>query len=607
MLSDGAAVSVADLNISAAGSYLVRDVSMQVQPGSICALLGESGSGKTTTALALLGYARSGAERSSGSVQISGTTVSGASADVLQGLRGSLISYVPQDPASALNPALRVEDALASILDAKGVLPRSGDRTEREEVIRRSLESVDLPVSRQFRRRYPHQLSGGQQQRVALAIAMACRPRVLVLDEPTTGLDVVTERKILDEVLSLRDQHGTAIIYVTHDLRIANLIADRVMVMYAGEVVEEGAIREVLSRPKHPYTAALIRAVPFVEGQRLVPLAGSAKRPEAQRTECAFADRCDIATPSCRAGHPQLQEVEPGRQVRCINHHKDVVEFSRRPVQWPAASDISALQVDGLSVGYGRDPQDRVLKDVSLEVKAGESVGVLGLSGSGKSTLLRALIGLTPPLSGRVRMDGKDLPPDLRRRSREERRKLGFIFQNPYQSLNPRRTVVASVALAAKRLNGLSHSASVEAAEAMLSLVRLPDRLNTAYPRELSGGERQRVAIAQALVGQPEVLLCDEVTSALDVSVQAAIVELLRDLAGSLNMALLFVTHDLGVVSSLCSRVYLLDQGVVAESGLVSHVLTEPRSQVGRDIVLTHQSNTLPSAGLSDRPVLDAI
>jgi len=590
------AVEVLNLNVRAGKAYLVRDVSLKVPTNSICALIGESGSGKTTTALALLGYARRGAHIASGDVWITQKSMIGLPESELRSMRGDVISYVPQDPASALNPSMRIGEALrAMILSNRPKYERLSSQSA-DKLVNEALERIDLPASADFKARYPHQLSGGQQQRIAIGIAMACNPNVLIMDEPTTGLDVITERKILDEVLRLRDSLGTAIVYVTHDLRIANLIADQVVVLYGGEVVEQGIAREVLSGPKHPYTRALMRAAPLVAGRRLIPILGAAKRPEGTRTECAFLARCDRRIDQCQLAHPPLDELSSERSVRCFN----VVDSSAsagseaEPIVPRDVIATRVLRIEDLQVEYGRGASStKVLRGVSLDVGAGESVGVLGLSGSGKSTLLRALIGLTPPSGGLVEMGGIALPPGLRGRSREERRGLGLVFQNPYGSLNPRRTCVATVARAAQRLLNMSRSESIAAAEEMLAKVQLSSRLFNSYPHQASGGERQRVAIAQALVGRPLVLLCDEVTSALDVSVQAAIVELLRELTTSLDMSLLFVTHDLGVVSSLCDRLYVLDRGSVVEHGEVRGFLSAPQSSIGQQIASIHASNSV--------------
>jgi peptide/nickel transport system ATP-binding protein len=564
------------------GAPIVEDVSLELHAGEVLGLVGESGSGKTTTALALLGFARRGAEITAGSVEVGGEPLTGRGEAAVRALRGRIVSYVAQDPGLALNPALRVEALVGDMGRAHGK-PQDGG------MVARSLASVHLPADRAFARRYPHQLSGGQQQRVAIATALVCEPKLVVLDEPTTGLDVVTQARILEEIDRLRRERGLAVVYVSHDLAVVGSLADRIAVMYAGRVVEEGPAAALLARPRHPYTRGLLGSVPDPgQPRRLESIPGVAvgvgERPEG----CAFAPRCLQRTDE-RALHemPPLEDVGGGHRVRCF-------EWARTPrltLQEPAASLAPEprgplLVVDGLRAEHGgRHDLVVAVGDVSFSVVTGECLAIVGESGSGKTTLARCIVGLHSPAAGRITLDGAALAPRAARRSREERRRIQIVFQNPDDSLNPRHRVGDAIARPARVLRDLSSRDAVAETARLLERVRLPARIAERYPGELSGGERQRVAIARALAARPDLVVCDEVTSALDVSVQAAVLELLAELRAEFRLALLFITHDLGVVASIGDRVLVLERGVVCDAGPVPALLQSPEHEYTRRLV----------------------
>ena len=572
-----AAIEVTGLTVALAGSgnTIIEDVSLELGAGEVMGIVGESGSGKSTLALALLGYARPGGRIAGGSVVIEGTDLLALDEEGLRRARRGLVSYVAQDPATALNPALRISEQLLEAVD--------GPRQETRARIREVLRAVGLPDDEAFLRRHASELSGGQQQRIAIAMAVVARPRLIVLDEPTTGLDVTTQAKVLELVKRLCAEYEIASIYVTHDLAVVGEVADSVTVMYGGQVVEIGAARAVLEAPAHPYTRALLRALPStVRRQHLIPIPGRAPSVADKPAGCVFAARCAFAVDACVTGRPPLERGASGA-VRCIRHRElDRVDRARvlaAPVNTPDAEPV--LRVSSLSAAYG---PVTVLQGINLDVRPGECLAVVGESGSGKSTLSRCLIGLHTEWEGTVELAGASLERSASRRSAEARRRLQYIFQNPFGSLNPRLTVGASLAAPLARFERLRGAAARARAAEALERVEIPARMAGLFPAELSGGQRQRVAIARALLAEPSVLICDEVTSALDVSVQASVVELLRRLQND-GLGMIFVTHNLAVVRSIADSVAVLDGGRIVEHGGVERVLDAPEDPYTRQLL----------------------
>ena len=562
------------------GETIVDDVSLELEPGEIVGLVGESGSGKTTTALALLGFARRGARIAAGSVEIDGQSLTERGERFARALRGRLVSYVAQDPSSALNPSLRVRDVIGDMLATHG--------DDAAASVAGALASVHLPADDEFARRFPHQLSGGQQQRVAIATALVCEPRVVVLDEPTTGLDVVTQGRILGEIDRLRRERGVAVVYVSHDLAVVASIADRIAVMYAGQIVEEGPTPTLVARPRHPYTRGLLASVPDVgQPRRIESIPGVAIGIGERPRGCAFASRCLQRPERAELETPPLESIGGGHRVRCFEWRATPpLEVEELPVPPAVRRDASLLEVEGLRAEYGGrlDPVVAV-RDVSFDVARSECVALVGESGSGKSTIARCVAGLHAPSAGRVLLEGEALAARAAKRPRDARRRIQIVFQNPNDSLNPRHRVADAIARPARILRDLSaRDARAEVAR-LLERVRLPARLGERYPTELSGGERQRVAIARALAAAPDLIVCDEITSALDVSVQAAVLELLAELRTELRLALLFITHDLGVVASVADRVLVLEHGAVCDTGPVDAILRRPEHDYTRALV----------------------
>jgi peptide/nickel transport system ATP-binding protein len=564
------------------GPAIVEDVEIRLRSGEILGLVGESGSGKTTAALSLLGFAGVGVRIAEGTLRVHDTDV--RMDESMRRYRGSTISYVPQEPGRALNPSLRVRDAV------RDIAVRYWGTKHGEERTRQVFEDVGLPTSPEFARRYPHELSGGQQQRVVIAMALVCEPAVVVLDEPTTGLDVVTQATILRRLVHLRDQHGISMIYVTHDLAVVAQIADRIAVMYAGRLVEEGPASGVLSRPRHPYTRGLLASIPdHVRPRALEAMPGIAVGVGHRPPGCAFEPRCPHRSERCAIELPAMTPVEPGHDVRCF-HWTEVLPVRAGPVvrgdRDLAADRVPVLAVEHLHADH-RIRSERVVAaaDVSFEVHSGSCVALVGESGSGKTTIARAIAGLHPIAAGTVRLEGNRVPSLVRRRTIAQRRQIQLVFQSSAAALNPRHTVADTIGRPAHVLRGLGRREVAQEVARLLEYVRLPPRTAGLYPRELSGGERQRVAIARALAAGPKVILCDEITSALDVSVQAAVLQVLRDLRRDFGLSLLFISHDLGVVATIADEVLVLESGSVCERGTTDAILKAPQHPYTRQLL----------------------
>jgi peptide/nickel transport system ATP-binding protein len=560
-----------EIKIGATGPDVVSDIGFVVPAGQVLGLVGESGSGKTTVALALLGHARRGLRISSGEIRLDGVDLLTLSRAELRAARGSRVAYVPQDPAAALNPALKVGTQLK---EALRVHPAAVD--DPHDRVLEVMREARLDATPEMFRRYPHQLSGGQQQRVGLAMAFCCRPSLIVLDEPTTGLDVTTQRHILDTIRSLCRSYGVAAVYVSHDLAVVGGLVADVAVMYAGRIVEIGPTAKVFGEPVHPYTRGLLAAVPSPgRAEVLAGIEGQPPRPGRRGRGCSFAPRCDFVIGDCWSEPPPPVLIDR-REVRCIRAAQVRSAVADRPsAQSGPACDGStpALALRAVSAKYGRA---LALSDVELEVPPETCVALVGESGSGKTTLARCIVGLHSNWTGDISFHGERLAPRLRDRRRDVLRRIQYIFQNPYTSLNPRKTIGQIVAQPLEELLGLPFKERYGRAAQALEDVSLAGDFMSRYPDQLSGGERQRVAIARALVVEPDLLICDEVTSALDVSVQAVIVEELRRLQRERHLAMLFITHNLALVRSVAQHAVVLRDGVVVESGPVEQVLERP-------------------------------
>jgi peptide/nickel transport system ATP-binding protein len=578
-------------------AVVVDEISFTVEPGQVLGLVGESGSGKTTIALALLGHVRRGLRIAGGRVRLSGRDVLCMSTSDLLRIRGLEISYVPQDPASALNPVHRVG---AQVEEALRV--HSAATEDIRERVTQVLRDVDIAPDREMLRRYPHQLSGGQQQRIALAIAFACRPSVIVLDEPTTGLDVTIQRHVLETVRRLCHSYGAGAVYVSHDLAVVSELATNVAVVYAGRIVELGDSGRIFCAPVHPYTRGLLDSIPSpTRSEMLGSVKGQPPRIGYRPPGCAFAPRCESRIDACALRPPDPVQVD-GHIVRCIRATdmltrtlRNKPELARTP-----RSDQFRLVVRDLSAFYG---EREAVSAVNLEVRQQQCVAVVGESGAGKTTLAQCIAGLNRNWTGEILLDGKALNSNAREREPDVHRRIQYIFQNPYLALNPRKTIGQIISKPVRHFFGLSRrDIDQEVREVMEDVALEPGYVNR-YPDELSGGERQRVAIARALVAKPELLICDEVTSSLDVSVQAVIVEMLRRLQIEHDLSILFITHNLALVRSIAQECVVLSQGHVVEAGTVTGILERPTNPY--TVRLIADMPTMPSNPLARAEDLD--
>jgi peptide/nickel transport system ATP-binding protein len=559
---------------------VLRGVSFSIERGRSYGLVGESGCGKSTVALGIVRYLPRNGRVTAGSISVSGRDVLALAGPKLREYHARTVSMVYQNPGAALNPAVRVGAQVAEAFTVLGV-----SRREALERAREALVHVQIADPGTVMARYPHQLSGGMQQRVVIAMALAKKPELLILDEPTTGLDATVEAEVLDLVAQLQLELDMAVLFISHNLGVIAKMCGRVGVLYAGRLVEEGPVDVVLQDPRHPYTVGLLRCIPRggvrKDQGRLDTIPGFLPGLGAEIPGCVFADRCAFADERCRTEEPPLSSVGSAHTSRCWYHERacDLPRAEPPEVELPTVRrDARPLvELEALTKTFKqRGHAVRALEEVSVAIWPGETLGLVGESGSGKTTLARTLLGIVPPTSGTALLEGSPLPPRYQKRSAAELRGLQIVFQNPDSALNRRHSVRRILLRSLKKLAGIRGAEAERRMLALADRVRLTERTLTQKPVQLSGGLKQRVAIARAFAGDPRLVVCDEPTSALDVSVQAAILNLLVELQAERGVSYLFISHDLGVVRYISDRIAVLYLGRLQEVGPADVVFDGP-------------------------------
>ncbi|MDK1359631.1 ABC transporter ATP-binding protein [Arthrobacter sp. zg-Y1219] len=528
----------------------VRNAHLTIMPGETVAIVGESGSGKSTTALAAIGLLPANGSVSGGSIIFDGEDITHASEKRIIELRGSSIGMVPQDPMSNLNPVWKIGFQVKETLRANGLPHDAKD-------VAQVLTEAGLPDAAARANQYPHEFSGGMRQRALIAIGLSCRPRLLIADEPTSALDVTVQRQILDHLDRMTEELGTAVLLITHDLGLAAERAHKVVVMYKGQVVESGPALEILTNPQHPYTRKLVESAPSLASRRI----------EAARS--LGVDNAEVL-----AANPEGAGTEAARA-------DNVIEVKH------------LTKVFNLRGALGKSTDFTAVDDVSFSIPRGTTTAVVGESGSGKSTVARMVLGLEKATAGDILFDGVDITTLNRKKMFDFRRRVQPIFQDPYGSLDPMYNIYRTIE-EPLRVHNIGDAKSREAkVRSLLDQVSLPASMMRRYPNELSGGQRQRVAIARALALDPEVVICDEAVSALDVLVQAQILNLLADLQSDLGLSYLFITHDLAVVRQIADRVCVMQKGRIVETGTTDDVFGNPRQDYTKALLAA-----IPGAGL---------
>jgi peptide/nickel transport system ATP-binding protein len=575
----------------------VREVSFDVHRATTFGVVGESGCGKSTVAFGIVDFLGANGKIVDGSIKFQGRELVGRSEAELRKLRGDQIAMVYQDPMQALNPSVTIGDQLAEVLTTHRGIPKK-DAWEKSINM---LNRVYMPDSANVMKRYSHQISGGQQQRVVIAMALLNNPALLIMDEPTTALDVTVEAVVLDLIEDLKRDFDTAIVYITHDLGVVARVCNYVGVMYAGEMVESGSVGAIYKQPSHPYTQGLMRCVPKLgstkEGSILYPIRGRVPAPKDRpKGACIFAPRCDYATEECRTEGPRLHEIESGHQVRCF-YAKEIDPAAWRPPEGlvpdlapPTGDDGGAiLEVQGLRTYYEQDSKSvlslvglgeklhvKAVDDISISLPKGKTLGVVGESGCGKSTLAKTIVGLESPTSGEAEFLGFDISVPVSKRDLQLIEELQMVFQNPDSTMNPSYTVGQQIGRPLRRFKTVPAKQIPDEVERLLNAVRLDGSYYRRLPRQLSGGEKQRVGIARAFASRPELVLCDEPVSALDVSVQAAVLNLLLEIQREHGTTMMFIAHDLSVVRFFSDYVAVMYLGHIVEVGPAEAIYAPP-------------------------------
>jgi peptide/nickel transport system ATP-binding protein len=578
----------------------VRDVTFRVREGETVGLVGESGCGKSTIAFGIVNHLGPNGKITDGQIRFQGTDMIGRSQNELNEIRGDRIAMVFQDPMQALNPSVRLGEQLAEVLTCHRNIVKAAAWEKSIQMLRR----VNMPDPENVMMRYTHQISGGQQQRVVIAMAMLNNPALLIMDEPTTALDVTVEATVLDLIEELKNDFKAANIFITHNLGVVARVSDHLCVMYAGQMVEKGPVVEIFKRPCHPYTRGLMAAVPKLGESKtdsmLYPIRGRVPAPaDRPRNACIFAPRCDFATDRCREARPTMIQLSPEHAARCIyaedidkrprtskirsqtqqlveskkrNQSSDIVLHSENlKLYYPTESDsVTSL------FGLGEKKYVKAVDDVSLRLSKGRTLGVVGESGCGKSSLVKGLIGLEPLSGGTMEFLNIEVDGEVTSRQVDLIKEMQMVFQNPDSTLNPSYTIGKQIARPIKRFKTVPRATVKSEVVRLLKAVRLSASYYDRLPRQLSGGEKQRVGIARALASRPDLIICDEPVSALDVSVQAAVINLLLEIQNVLGSAMIFIAHDLSVVRYFSDDIAVMYLGKIVEIGPAEKIYDPP-------------------------------
>ena len=580
-------------------SPAVRNVSFDIERGRTLGIVGESGCGKSTVAFGVVNFLGSNGRITGGSVMFEGEELVGRSRRALSRLQGDRITMVYQDPMAALNPSLPIIDQLSEVLTCHHRLSTS----EAQDRCLAMLRRVHMPDPADVLRRYPHQISGGQQQRVVIAMAMLNNPSLLIMDEPTTALDVTVEAAVLDLVEELKEEFNTGILFISHNLGVVARVSDNLCVMYAGQMVERGTVEDIFKQPAHPYTRGLLRCVPRLGAAKasssLHPIPGRVPPPlDRPLDACVFAPRCRFAAPQCLEAWPESAEISPGHTARCCRTDEVLAENGARKIARPASGDEAPetagreeplLSMENIKIYYeqeansvrslfGLEPPQfvKAVDNISLSVSRGKTLGIVGESGCGKSTLVKGLIGLERIMGGAVEFLSLDINRHVSQRETAIIRQMQMVFQNPDATLNPAYTVGRQIERPIRKFGRAKGRAARQEALRLLKAVRLGSTYYDRYPRQLSGGEKQRVGIARALASRPDLVICDEPVSALDVSVQAAVLNLLLEIQQVFGTTLIFIAHDLSVVRYFSDDVAVMYLGQIMEAGPAETIYAPP-------------------------------
>jgi peptide/nickel transport system ATP-binding protein len=569
----------------------VRNVSLQICSGEIYGLVGESGSGKSTLARAIVRYLPENGFLKSGEIYLGDTDLLSLSRKEMRQVWGKRITMVHQDPNAAVNPSVMIGEQIAEVVRTHLKLSKQEARDKALEM----LTKVRIADPEAVARRYAHQLSGGMLQRVLIAIAMATNPELLIMDEPTTALDVTTEAVILDLIGDLMREYDTAVLYITHNLGVVARVCNRVGVLYAGEIMEEGSISQVFKNKLHPYTRGLLGCVPRVDVNKkdisLKAIPGFIPRPDQLPPGCVFAPRCELVEDACRAESPLLKEIESGHHTSCYRYealrsYGDVIADTREAQE---ETEYGRLVLEARNIkkyfpvaggltlfGKSKKQEVKAVDDITVRMRHSFTMGIVGESGCGKTTFARCIMGLEEATAGEIELEGVLLPYSVAKRSRDTLRKMQMVFQNPDASLNPQHPAGEAVARPLKLLRSMNKLAVQERVKELFEAVNLPEDYIYRLPHELSGGEKQRVAIARAFAADPILMICDEPISSLDVSVQAALMNLLVDLQESKGTSYLFISHDLSAVRHLSDWIAVVYLGRLWEIGSAEDVFVPP-------------------------------